>query len=345
MRAMPKVELHAHLHGCIRDETLADLLRGEKTVEKGAADRVLGRPLGGPHGFKRGERTLSECFRVFDLIHRAVHTRAAVERVAREAVRDFWADGVVYLELRSTPRELDGGRVSRRGYVEAVARAAADEARRVSGGRMAVRLLLSVNRAGTPEEARRTVALAAASRALGVVGVELSGNPASSPRTFADFAGAFEEARAAGLGVSVHVGEVWNAADTRAVCLDFRPDRLGHAVLLEPEVRDALARRPIPIEVCPTSNVKTVAGLTYETHQFGRLFAAGYPLAVCTDDSGVFNVTLTHEYVALARAHSLSRAQLLDLAEGAADHVFERDPAALRGLRAAFAEARARSRL
>lgn len=334
--AMPKVELHAHLHGCVRDGTLRELLGGAAAAgPASAAAPAAQRDVVG------AGRTLEECFEVFGLVHRAVSSLGAVARVTAEAVEDFRADGVRYLELRSTPRALGGA--SARDYVETVLRAARG-AEAAARGEIDVRLVLSVNRRRPAGEARETLRLAREFAGRGVVGVEVSGDPSGGP-SFGSFAPLLGEARACGLGTSVHVGEVWRPRDTREVCVDFRPDRLGHAVLLEPDVRRALERAPIPVEVCPTSNVRTVPGLSLSSHPFGVWEAAGYPLAVCTDDPGVFGVTLSGEYRALAAAHGLSAARCVALAEGAADHIFDRDPAVRRRLAAAFAEFRRRPSL
>jgi len=92
IRRCPKVELHAHINGCIRDETILELLK-----KKGASAEEISKlrvQLG-------DERTLSQCFDLFSRIHTLVTSVEVVERVTREAIEDFAADNVRYLELRS----------------------------------------------------------------------------------------------------------------------------------------------------------------------------------------------------------------------------------------------------
>jgi adenosine deaminase len=320
-RAAPKVELHAHLHGSIRDETLIELMR-----LRGDTEAEIGR-----YKFQK-DRSLEECFRLFGLIHELVVDAGTVARIAREVLADFAADNVRYVELRTTPRAVESTGMSKRDYVKTVLREMrAAEARHG----IRARLLISVNRSQGEAAAQDALRLArefAAGDGPRVVGLDFSGNPASG--AFADFAPVFSAARAAGLRTAVHVGEMpcacppapnpeaasRSAADTDAV-LAFGPDRLGHAICLTPHQTQLLAAaarawragrgaRPPTIEVCPTSNVRTLRLSSYEQHPtVGRWVAERYPIALCTDDSGVFSTSLSEEWAHVARSLALSTAE------------------------------------
>lgn len=90
---LPKVELHAHLHGSARLSTIADL------APPGVDQTLLTSDT---------ERSLEGCFALFGAIHRTVTSLAAVRRITAEVLSDFAADNVKYLELRTTPRALAG---------------------------------------------------------------------------------------------------------------------------------------------------------------------------------------------------------------------------------------------
>jgi adenosine deaminase len=95
------------------------------------------------------------------------------------------------------------------------------------------------------------------------------------------------------LPITVHVAETTPPAvvDTAAV-VAFKPERVGHAVCLSDACYDALKTSRIPIEICPTSNLKTKAAASLAEHPFGRFFEEAnsqHPLILCTDDAGVFN--------------------------------------------------------
>lgn len=376
-RALPKAELHAHLSGCVRPATLAELLAaagGDTQTDDAVRASVCGGAAAAPAG---GARSLTDCFRVFALVHRALRDAAAVRRVTHEAIHDAAHDGVTYLELRTTPRPLaaDGGAggASLEAYVDAVVGEVAAVEAHCSLG-IVVRVLLSVDRGtATPAVAAATVDLAIRyarermhvaaadggcaecrrapapvadapppphppppppqpSRARGpyVVGLDLSGDPTRGDA--AALLPALARARepgAGGLRVSVHCGEVMNAIETEAV-LDWRPDRLGHMCVLTPPTVARLLRAPpgqrIPIEVCPASNALTLRLPSLHHHPtLEPWLRAGYPLALCTDDPGVFGVSLSSEYADVAAACGLKRPRLAALAVAAFAHAFVDD--------------------
>ena len=120
---LPKVELHAHINGSIRASTLEELVmsatQSTQTVDGGGPDEEDDKErrqkmLETLRLRAHDQRSLSECFAIFDVIHSVVRDLPTVTRIAREVVEDFAADGCVYLELRSTPRrdlmgDLGGG--------------------------------------------------------------------------------------------------------------------------------------------------------------------------------------------------------------------------------------------
>lgn len=320
-RALPKAELHAHLHGCLRPQTLAELSAAAST--SGVPDPSLSSALALAAGATPAPRSLSACFTVFAAVHACVRTAAHVERVVAEAAEDFAADGVKYAELRTTPRALEGEAGSpddpggARRYLEVVTAALA--AAEVASG-VVLRLLVSFNRARDPAAAVASLASALALREacprLGclIVGVDLSGDPTAGD--VSAFLPTLAAARAAGLRLAVHVGEVLAPAETEAL-LDAAPDRLGHACVLAPAAVARLLASPArpPIELCPASNAVTLGLRALGDHPtLAGWLDAGYPLAICTDDPGVFGVTLSGELAAVAAAHRLSPHQLARLA-------------------------------
>ncbi|CAM9272345.1 unnamed protein product [Ascophyllum nodosum] len=330
-KQMPKVELHAHLHGCVRPETLLDLAaaRGFKMAPE--QQRAL-RP--------GGDRSLSDCFKIFDVIHSVVSDLAAVRRITLETLQDMRGHNVRYVELRTTPRVLADG-TSRQDYIEAVLRVlrdfetagntseTRDELSRGEGSSGLIpRLLLSIDRGRTVDDAMVVAKLAVKLRrnelwGAYVVGVDFSGNPTKG--AFEDFRPALELARSGGLKVTAHCGEVPNDSEFSAV-VRFRPDRLGHAVVLGEEAREALlsARPPIPIEVCPTSNLLTLALSDHREHPTVRSWIEeGYPFSVNTDDPGVFDTDLPAEFVHAAASNGMDEESMARLACRAVQDIFD----------------------
>ncbi|GLI68791.1 hypothetical protein VaNZ11_013285 [Volvox africanus] len=387
-RQLPKVELHAHLNGSVRPQTIREILE-----ERSAAGEALPvTELQLKDITACGDRSLADCFRLFDLIHAITTTHAAISRIAAEVVRDFAEDRVVYLELRTTPKARPEYGMTKESYIEAVldgiglalsqlgqqrcttmstdlsclsrpgvdggasegkldVREAAgctpggegpqmdgcctaapgpvDGPASVPSGGSAVvltndeaiivKLLLSIDRREDAAAALETVQLAARYKCRGVVGVDLSGNPYVG--SWASWSGALAAARAAGLGVTLHAGEVYSPAETASM-LAFRPDRLGHCCCLDRELAETLRSSAIPLELCLTSNVLTQSVPSYPEHHFAELYAAGHPVVLCTDDSGVFGTTLSREYAIAATAFRLRMNALVELGRKSVEYTF-----------------------
>ncbi len=286
-------------------------------------------------------------------MHAAVRTAPALSRVVREAVEDAAADGVTYLELRSTPRALaaDGADAAVRALAAPAAADAADAQLHryvaVIGGalldaaaahpRIATRLLLSFDRAA-PAAAHAAVARVATAwageRLLGlapspaartrlVVGVDVSGDPRrGDARALLPL---LDGARRAGLRVAFHTGEVANA-DEHAAVAAWAPDRVGHMALLSADAvaaHVALGARAPPIEACPTSNALTLGLAGLDAHPtLRRWLDAGVPLAVCTDDPAAFRISLSSELERVARELGLAPEALAALAQRGFDYAF-----------------------
>ena len=331
-RRLPKCELHAHLHGCARLSTIAEL------APAGVDTSMLLAPVSDDSSAV-SDRSLDTCFAIFAAIHKTVTNVAAVRRIAAEVLTDFAADGVKYLELRTTPRALDDADAE--GYVHALLSTLSefDAQQRALDWPMTVRLLLSIARTGSAERALATVEMAARLRAgfrgRHIVGIDFSGNPTKG--SFADFQEAFMAARAAGLRVAVHTGEILHQDDNDAI-LDFGPDRLGHALILSDKDIDRLLQKPVPIELCPTSNLKTLRLQSLEEHPTMSMWLQHHnPVSVSTDDSTVFGTSTSRELALAAEACQLSAAQIVELAWAPLRHAFEPDDAHMRGLEVRFA--------
>ncbi|ELR21169.1 adal protein [Acanthamoeba castellanii str. Neff] len=95
-RAIPKIELHAHLNGSLRDATVVDLLKA-KRKRQGATDAGVEADL--PAYLFQHNRSLEECFQVFGLIHKLTNSLDVIKRITREVLEDFAEENVKYIEL------------------------------------------------------------------------------------------------------------------------------------------------------------------------------------------------------------------------------------------------------
>ncbi|XP_057764849.1 N6-mAMP deaminase isoform X3 [Salvia miltiorrhiza] len=335
--SMPKIELHAHLNGSIRDSTLLELAR--ELGEKGA---IVFSDV--EHVILKSDRSLNEVFKLFDLIHIITTDHKTVARITKEVIEDFAADNVIYLELRTTPKRNDSKGMSKRSYMEAVLEGirsvnsvevdlsgklktdASAHPHSVDGlcngigsKKIYVRLLLSIDRRETAEAAMETVELAVDLKDFGVVGIDLSGNP--NVGQWMTFLPALEFAKKQGLPITLHCGEVPNSVEIRAM-LDFLPGRIGHACCFEDEEWKLLQRLEIPVEICLTSNIKTETIASADVHHFADLYKSNHPLVLCTDDCGVFSTSLSAEYALASSAFDLGEREMFQLAQKAIDFIF-----------------------
>ncbi len=298
-RAVPKVELHAHLNGSIRRSTLAELARDAGLDDKAA------------HILENDARSLSEMFEVFDVIHKAVKGPKTVRRIAREMMEDMAADGVVYAEIRTTPKADP----LYEDYIEAVLNGMQDYAyaSRRDPHRTIGRLLLSIDRGGKLDPTGRStegeviVCLAWEFMCQGVVGIDLSGNPTKGQ--WSHWKKALKEARECGLKIALHAGEVPDKDEEMKEMLDFHPERMGHVCFMSSENEKRLMDSDIAVELCLTSNVLSNSVASYDAHHFKKYLhawreakaaapgseAAGPSFSICTDDSAVFGSSSSDE--------------------------------------------------
>ena len=314
--------------------------------------------------------SLQDCFDIFAHIPKCVNDIQALRRITREALEDAANDNVAYIELRTGPKILlhdhhskeETKHCSKRQYVEEVI-GIMEEFEREDRKRyecevankstsfirlpLIPRLAISVDRSNTLDQAMENIQLAIEMKHNRyIVGVELGGNPMRND--FRLFEPAFQLARKAGLHIAIHCGEVpmgSNESEGDPVLLkaylealsiiQFKPDRLGHALLLSDPLMKMLMQQEerIPIECCPTSNVMTLElALHHEgslvdglrSHpQLDRWLESEYPISINTDDSGLFCTNLTKELLLVAKACNLHERAITDIVSNSIEHIFD----------------------
>nr|XP_020515391.1 adenosine deaminase-like protein [Labrus bergylta]XP_020516567.1 adenosine deaminase-like protein [Labrus bergylta] len=320
-RELPKVELHAHLNGSVSSQTIEKLISRKPHLDIEHDMTVIG---------KGQRRTLDECFQVFKIIHQLVDTEEDILMVATDVIREFAADGVKYLELRSTPREDKSTGLTKKRYIETVIKAIQQS--KNDGLDIDVRFLVAIDRRNGTEVAVETVKLAEEfmlhSDGL-VVGLDLSGDPRVGHGK--DLLPALQRAKNCGLKLSLHLSEVASQLEETDLLLDLPPDRIGHGTFLHPQVGgsqrlvDKVLKNNIPLELCLTSNIKGQTVPCYAEHHFKYWYLLQHPSVICTDDKGVFSTDLSQEYQLAASTFGLSREAVWTLSQQAIDCIFAPD--------------------
>ena len=289
-RALPKVELHRHLEGTLRLNTMldiaqqhgitipVDILRLSNLVQMQEEEKYSFQ------NFLSKFNTLRLFYRSPDVIH----------RITREAIEDAAKDNVKYLELRFTPVALSRAeRFPLHDVVDWVITSAQEAAKEFG---VIVRLIASVNRHESSELAEQVAWVAAEHQDRGLIGMDLAGNEAefkSEP-----FYSVFKEARQAGLHITIHAGEWGPAANVKEAIEELGAERIGHGVrVLEDDYITQLAKeRGIAFEVCVTSNFQSGVVPALESHPLNQMLDCGLNVTINTDEPSISRITLSHEY-------------------------------------------------
>jgi aminodeoxyfutalosine deaminase len=281
----PKIELHVHLEGTVRADTLRAIAKRN--------DYALPDELESLYHF----RDFRQFIEVWILTTNALQTEDDFRRMVVDYAGEAASHGAVYLEGIFSPAERVRRGVSYETIFDGVCNGA-QEARERHG--VEVRLTPDIPRGFTLEEARATVEWSARYRDRGVVGVGLGGLEAEFPPE--PYEDVFAEAKSLGLGSVPHAGEVAGAASVRGALERLQADRLRHGIRAEedPGLVRELAGRGTVLDVCPLSNLRTGAVRSLEEHPLPRLVAAGVRCSISTDDPAMFDTDLTRDYEAAA---------------------------------------------
>ena len=291
-RAIPKVELHRHLEGSLRLDTMLDIAKKHGIV---IPDDVL--HLSALVQIQDGEKfTFQNFLSKFNTLRLFYRSPDAIHRITREAIEDAAKDNIKYMELRFTPVALS--RAERFPLHDVIDWVITSSQKAAEEFNVNVKLIASVNRHESAELAEQVAWLAAEHVDDGLVALDLAGNEAEFPSE--PFYGIFKEAKQAGLHVTIHAGEWGPAKHIKEAIEDLGAERVGHGVrILEDESITALAReRNTACEVCITSNYQSGVVESLDTHPMVKMLENGVNVTINTDDPSISRITLSHEYYA-----------------------------------------------
>jgi len=300
IKRAPKVELHDHLDGGLRPQTIIDLADTYNVNIPSQDPQELGL------WFSRGatQKNLPMYLETFAVTVAVLQTKAALSQVATEAVEDLAAENVVYAEIRFAPILHTKQGMSLEEAIIAVLEGL-DEGKRRTG--MAYGLILCSLRNQDPQLSLKVAKLAVAYRGHGVVGFDLAGDESGHPPK--RHVEAFQYIRNQNFNITIHAGEgfglesIWQAIQ---VC---GAHRIGHGTRLvedmaisgtKIEKMGSLAHfikdRRIPLEMCLSSNVGTGAAADFANHPFNTFLRNKFRVFLCVDNRLMSNTTLSKEF-------------------------------------------------
>ncbi|HEY1755707.1 MAG TPA: adenosine deaminase [Bryobacteraceae bacterium] len=292
-------ELHLHLEGAIHPETLREIdpaLTLEEIARETASTDFAG------------------FIRSYVWVNRKLRSPGDYAIAAKRLFQHLEDQGVSYSEVT-----LSAGVVLwKKQDLGAIFDAVSHEAER---SRVDVRWILDATRQWGADAARPVFDFAAEHMKDGVVAIGLGGFEAEGPAHW--FRDLYSQARDRGLRLTCHAGEttgpesVWDA-------LKIGAERIGHGIraIEDPRLVEHLRDRRIPLEICITSNVRTGAVASLKEHPVKKLFDAGVPVILNTDDPALFECTLRSEYALAAAAFEFTWEELETIAENARIHAF-----------------------
>ena len=299
---MPKVELHLHLEGAIPLAAMWEL------VSRHGGDDMVPDPeaLAGRFEFTDFAHFIS----VWEWKLQFHDTLEDYAFMAAAVAEDLRRQGHAYVEAFVSPTDspLDPAEM-----LQAVRRGLDG----VDGVEIA--LIPDLVRDTGPEVAMRTLeAVIEVAAEAGVVGITIGGSEQLVPPE--QFAPVYRRAREAGLRLTAHAGEAAGPQSVRRAIEDLGVDRIGHGVraVEDPVLLRRLVEMQIPLEVCPTSNVRTKVASSMASHPIRTLIDHGAFVTINTDDPAMFGCTLAGEYAAV-QAMGYDDETMRMLAENAID--------------------------
>jgi adenosine deaminase len=309
-------ELHTHLGGAVASDILWSLAH-EQGIALPVKDYWEFHDLvtvSDPQGVENLE-ALNEIYRWTELIQ---SSPLAVERSVHTAIGGAYrSQGITTLELRFNPMKRNRGGERDLDHIIMAATRGLDLAS-LEYPQVRAGLILMMDRTFSERQNAVIVEKSIRYRERGIVGIDIAGpRPHEGPYPYRDLAPLIEEAREAGLGVTIHVGEEGGKqgiAEIAEVVETLRPERIGHGILAahDSELMGALGAAGIVLEICPTSNLLTKA-LPDEDAIRDTLRAFvdhGVAFTIATDGPEMMRTHLRDEFDLLRRIDALDDEEL-----------------------------------
>ncbi len=311
---LPKVELHLHLEGAVRTETLLELSEHKSGLRQKVVEWMNARQA--EHFRYVNFREFLAAFKIVTLLIEtpqdyALATTRLIEWLAEQNVQYaevIFAAGVVLWKKQPVDTVF-----------EAVAAATADAHARTG---VRVNWIFDAVRHFGIDHTREVMRWAARYRSHGVVAFGIGGDEEGGPAGL--FTDVFREARDLGLHVVAHAGEACGPESIRDAIELLGAERIGHGLtaIRDDNVMALLRERRIPLEVCPSSNVSTGLIARFEDHPLPKLLEAGLVVTLNSDDPAMFGTSLQEEILRAARSFDLSRAAVVGLCRNAVEASF-----------------------
>jgi len=296
---MARAELHLHLEGAVERETLREL---DPTLAEDELSSAL------------SYRDFAGFIHSYVWVNRKLRGPADYGLIARRLFERLAAQGIGYAEVTVSAGVI----LWKKQDLAAIFDALANEAARSP---IPIRWILDATRQWGAEAAAPVFDFAADRLNDGVVAIGIGGIETEGPALW--FRDLYAKARDRGLRLTCHAGETTDAQSIWDA-LAIGAERIGHGIRAVHDVRlmKQLRDQKVPLEVCITSNLRTGAVATLSDHPVRKLFDAGVPIILNTDDPALFECTLESEYDLAARSFGFTADELSAIAADSLQYAF-----------------------
>jgi len=312
---LPFIDLHRHLDGNVRLQTILDLGRKHNIRLPGDTIETLR-----PHvQVSEVMPDLLSWLAKLNWMIAVLGDYDACRRIARENVEDAHAEGLDYVELRFSPYFMAGpNRLDPVKVVEAVLAGIA-EGRAATG--LPVNVIGILSRTFGPEACRIELEALLTQRAH-LVALDLAGDEKNWPAEL--FETHFKRGRDAGWAVTVHAGEAGGAPSVWAALRVLGATRIGHGIraIDDPALLDHLREKRVGLEINLTSNVQTNTVPGFSSHPMRQFLARGLLATINTDDPVISGIDLAHEHRVAAPAAGLTASDIAQAQRNALEIAF-----------------------
>jgi adenosine deaminase len=299
IQELPKTDLHVHLDGSLRIETIIQLAKESKielpTTNPDDLTKIV---ISG-----KNSQNLSEYLQGFEITLLVMQDTEALYRIAYELAEDAATENIWYMEVRFSPILHIRNGLQLTTIVDSVLEGLRDAEKKFN---IKTGIILCGMRNINPETSLNLAELAVAYKNKGVVGFDLAGQEENYPAK--DHKDAFFIIRKNNINTTAHAGEAYGPESIHQAIHDCGAHRIGHGTRLyeDGDLLNYVNDHRIPLEICLTSNIQTRAANSFGSHPLRFYYDYGLRVTINTDNRLISNTTMTDELYLVAKYLNLN---------------------------------------
>lgn len=288
MRKLPKIELHCHLDGSVRPQTIIDIAKRENIEIPSYKENEIKELV----MIKKDCTSLNEYLEKFDLPNKVMQSKASLKQIAFELLEDAQRENVKYIEIRFAPLLHINKGLSVKEVIQSVIDGI-KEAQKIYD--IKGNIILSCLRTMSVEDGIKVVESGKEFINKGVVAIDLAG--CEEEGFCSKFKPVIDKAREYGYNVTIHAGEAASGQNVIDAINLLGAKRIGHGVRIKDmkEAYDLVKSNKVYLEMCPTSNIQTKAIDDFNNYPLYDFYKDGIYVTLNTDNRTVSNIDLTNE--------------------------------------------------